>query len=67
MSEQPQIIYRVTDQHGLGHTVHFARVQDAQAYAARCSTSAPNQSPMSFIVVPVPVWATLAQRDETNE
>lgn len=67
MSE-PQTVYLVRDQHGHGHTVHFTLPEDAQAYAARCSEPAgPLWKPDSYIVIPVPVWGSLAQRDAAPE
>lgn len=66
-AEETVTVYLVMDQHGLNHRVYFAHLEDAQAYAERCCTpTMPNQSPNSYIVVPIPVWASLAARDATD-
>ena len=67
-AQQTQTIYLVKNWRELGHTVYFAHLEDAQAYAARCSAlRRPNQLPNSYHVVPIPVWASLAARDATDD
>jgi hypothetical protein len=68
-----QRVYLVMDQHGLNHRVYFADPFEAQAYAERCRQPMPGpgrmgpSKPNSYIVVPIVVWDSVAERDACDD